>query len=347
MDFSYNPFHDSGITNYEQFKIYPFLVFGALENITTRISQQIKQIQNNHFFPERMILLGERGIGKTSTLFFIKDMLDDKGIKTILFSRLFEDEKQILDTFNNSLSEKYRSRRDQTSFFTLTSEPIYLLIDFPDAVDNKIFKKFLEYLWVLMTHKNYNKINLIFSMNKSHYERAFSYSETLGKFLTLRLERLNMDECEQLISSRLKKIDKKVREIFDVNVQEVIYNYSKGIPRNIISASSLLVDNLNGKDKMTTEIAQKILNEKYFDQVINDRVTDLDLKRIYQQMVAVLESDFKGTATSQEDYVKRVMEIANIGRNSILARIGDLSRFGILKVYRGGYNRINKIISFS
>ncbi len=64
-------------------------------------------------------------------------------------------------------------------------------------------------------------------------------------------------------------------------------------------------------------------------------------------MVNILEKDFKGTAKSQEDYVKRVTELVNLGRNSILARISDLSRFGIFKLYRGGYNRVNKIISFN
>ena len=184
-------------------------------------------------------------------------------------------------------------------------------------------------------------------MNKSHYEKSFSYSEIFGKFLSLRLEKLGMLECEKLISSRLKKVNKKLKDVFSYDVQETIFNYSKGIPRNVISACSLLVDNSNGVKEIGFTYAQEILKEKYIEQVINDRVTDLELKRIYKQMVNILEKDFKGTAKSQEDYVKRVTELVNLGRNSILARISDLSRFGIFKLYRGGYNRVNKIISFN
>ncbi len=50
MDFEYNPFHDAGITNYEQYKLYPFLIFGTLDTIKNRITQQIKQIKSGHFF---------------------------------------------------------------------------------------------------------------------------------------------------------------------------------------------------------------------------------------------------------------------------------------------------------
>ena len=156
-----------------------------------------------------------------------------------------------------------------------------------------------------------------------------------------------MSECEKLISSRLKKVGKKVKDVFSYDIQEIIFNYSKGIPRNVISACSLLVDNSNGLKEIGFNYAKGVLKDKYIEQVINDRVNDLELKRVYKQMVNILEKDFKGTANSQEDYVKRVMELVNLGRNSVLARIGDLSRFGILKLYRGGYNRVNKIISFN
>ena len=79
MTLNYNPFNDSGIVNYEQFKQYPFLIFGVSETIKNRIEEQIKQIKNNYFFGERLILIGERGIGKTSALFFIHDLLKKNG----------------------------------------------------------------------------------------------------------------------------------------------------------------------------------------------------------------------------------------------------------------------------
>ena len=334
MNFDYNPFNDAGVTNYDQYKLYPFLVFGTLEMIKNRIEQQIKQINSNHFFSERMIILGERGIGKTSSLFFVKDMLEEENVKVFLFSRLIEDDNHFSIITKENLHD-------------ISIKPIYILVDFPDTLETKKFKKFLEFIWVLMTHKNYNRINMIFSMNKSHFEKSFSYSEIFGKFLSLRLERLETEECAELILSRLKKVNKGLKDVFSQDVQEIIFNYSKGIPRNVISACSLLVDNSNGDEKISVSSTKKILKEKYIEQVINDRVSDLELKKIYKEMVNILEEDFQGTANAQEEYVKKVMETTNIGRNSVLSRIGDLSKFGIFKLYRGGYNRVNKIISFS
>lgn len=349
----FNPFHDAGITNYEQFKLYPFLVFSTLETIKNRITQQIKQIKDGHFFGDRVILLGERGIGKTSTLFFIKDMLNKENIRAEIFSRLIEDEnhlKVILSTTSEGevIDEgggKYFPMKGE-SFEEITNKPIYLLIDFPDIVEIKNFKRFLEFLWSLMIHKNYNKINLIFAMNKSHYDKSFAFSETLGKFLTLRLEKLDKVATRNLISSRLEKIESKIEDFFDEDVFKIIFSYSKGIPRNIISACSLLIDNLNS-NIITKESAESILKEKYFDQVINDRVEDPTLKKIYNQMIKILEEEFNGNAPTQERYVEKVMVGCKVGRNTVLARIKDLIKFGIFNQYRGGPRRASKILSFS
>lgn len=344
----FNPFHDSGITTFEQFNLYPFIVFGSLDVIQNRVQQQINQLKGGYEFGDRLIILGERGIGKTSALFFIKKMLDKEGIRTELFSRLIEDQGHLEHLMTKIVGNPLSSNRIERTetLAQMTSKPIYFLIDFPDAVDAKSFRKFMEFLWTLMIHPNYNRINLILSMNRSHYDKSFDNYETFGKFATIRLERLTTQESTDLISSRLSKVDETIEGIFEDYVLEVIFNYAKGIPRNIISACSLLIENSNGK-KITKEFAEKILKERYLDQVINDRVEDLDLRRIFRQMTKILEQDFNGVAKSQEEYVKKVMDACNIGRNSALARIADLVKFGIFNQYKGGYNRVNKIISFN
>ena len=342
----YNPFGDSGIVNYEQFNQYLFLVFGVTQMIKNRVEEQIKQIKNGMYFGERLIIIGERGIGKSSTLFSIKKMLDKSGINVKIFSRLFKDMNHLnillTQTAPSKLVENLSSRIQP--FTLLTEKPIYFLVDFPDTVETKDYKKFLEFLWILMTHKNYNKINLIFSMNRSHFEKSFSYSEILGKFMTLRLERMNLKDTNELINSRLNLVNKKIEEIFESGVIELIYNHSKGIPRNVISACSLLISNSNGI-KIDKTLAEVVLKEKYMDQVINDRVEDLELRRIYKQMVVVLRNNFNGISNSQENFVKKIVEFTGIGRNSALSRINELTKFGIFKQQRGGHNRVNKIIS--
>ena len=56
LNFKFNPFNDSGITNYDQYKLYPFLVFGTSEIIKTRLQQQINQIKKNFFYSEKLII---------------------------------------------------------------------------------------------------------------------------------------------------------------------------------------------------------------------------------------------------------------------------------------------------
>ena len=347
---THNPFNDSGIVSYEQFKQYPFLVFGVNEMLKNKLEGQAKQIKNQYFFGERLILLGERGIGKTSSLFFIHDLLKQHSIKSFIFSRLFEDSNFIMEHINMLIKQEQGDARfklmRESSFYKFTQEPVYFLVDFPDTVETKNFKKFLEYLWVLLTHKNYKKINLIFAMNKSHYDKSSSYSEILGKFSTIGLERLNYNDTRKLIESRLKVLKRKVEEIFEHDVIKRIFDHSKGIPRNTISACCLLVDNSNG-EMIKLKGAEIILKDRYFDKVIEDRVEDLELRDIYKLMIKILEDKFQGNVSSQEDYVKEVMKASKIGRNSVLARIADLIRFGIFNQYRGGYNRVNKIISLS
>jgi len=348
MELKFNPFGDEGIVNLNQFENYPFIMFKTLDLIEGRINQQIKQIKNKFHFGERLILIGDRGIGKSSTLFYLRSKLKKEGINAEVFSRLFEDTTDIVNLYNLSVSQGVKRTeammKVRKDFNSLTSTPLYILVDFPDAIETKNLKKFLENLWSLMTHRNYNKINLIFAMNHSHYNKAFSLSETFGKFTTIRLEKLDFDSSVELIASRLKLVEKKVEEVFLEDSLLVIYSYSKGIPRNLISACNLIFTSCNGS-KITKELCEDILKEKYLSRIINDRVESAESRRIFTQMVEILEKKFKGISKSKEDYVREVVNKCNIGRNTTISRINDLVKFGIFREYRAGENRTNKVLS--
>ena len=349
VEYKRNPFLDQGIVNYHQYKNYPFLVFGTLEVLKNRIEQQIAQIKHGDFYGERLVILGERGIGKTSALFFIKDMLEEAGIRVELFSRIFEDKVHLATLLSQKQSkpgELIDNPIIKESFFELTNDPIYFLIDFPDTVETKQYKLFLKFLWDMMTDANYDKINLIFAMNNSHYEKSFSYSEILGKFVIQKLDKFDEEFTKKLVSSRLKTVEQEIENIFASDVIPTLFNFSKGIPRNIISACGILYNCSNG-EPISNELTEKVLKEKYFDKVIEDNVEDLELKNIYKKMIDILKIDFQGTANSQEEFIEKITKKTSIGKNSAMSRINDLSRLGIFKLYKGGYNRLNKIISFN
>ena len=348
-EYKRNPFLDQGIVNYHQYKNYPFLVFGTLEILKNRIKQQLAQIQYGDFYGERLVIIGERGIGKTSALFFIKDMLAEAGVRVELFSRIFEDKTHLSTLLSQKKSgpgELVDDPRNNESFSQLTKEPIYFLIDFPDTVETRQYKKFLQFLWDIMTDTNYNKVNLIFAMNKSHYEKSFSYSEILGKFVMQKLDKFDEELTKQLVASRLKTVEQEIGDIFANEVISTLFRFSKGIPRNIISACGLLYNCSNG-EPISNELTEKILKDKYFDKILEDNVQDLELKNIYKKMIDILKIEFQGTANSQEEFVEKITKATSIGKNSAMSRINELSRLGIFKLYKGGYNRLNKIISFN
>ena len=328
-----NAFQDYSVTSYEQYKFNPFLVFGKLKLFKNKIENQIEHIKNNLFYGHRLLILGDKGVGKTSALFFIKDMLEEAEIKNFVFSHLIE---------NN---EHFR-RVTKEWLDSVTSSPVYILIDFPDTIEQAKFKRFLDFIWDLITHKNYNKINLVFACNINHYDKSFSYSEIFGKFAKLRLDPCNREELKKLISARLKTTtDKEIGEIFSEEALDIIYAYSIGFPRNIISACSLLVENSKGLIKK--EDAEEILKEEYIEQILNDRVEDPPLKKIYIEMVNLLKNDFKGICSSQEEYIKKVKSFTNLGRNTIIKNINELVRIGVFRQNLGGEKRRNKIISLN
>ena len=338
----FNPFADSATLNYDQFRRYKFIPFRRWEIIKNKINSQINQIKDNYFFGERLILLGQRGLGKTTSLFAIKEMLDSVGIRTLLFSRLIVDASHINTILNpNMLPQQWRETIE-----SISEKPVYILIDFPDAFELKELKKFLLYLGELMIHKNYNKINFIFAMNISHYNKSFSYSETFGKFMSLPLEPLGLEETEALINSRLELVDETWETICDHETLNLIYSYSKGVPRNIISACNILIENLNGV-KISGESSSRLLQERYVHQVINDRVEDQSERRIYMQMIDILKNDFGGRCDKQADYVLKINEKMGLGDMTVYKKIDALLKWGIFNYQKGGEKRRNKILSLN
>ena len=340
----FNPFSDEGITTFEQFEKYPFLILDYnLDTIKKTIDMDISQIKSGHFFSQRLLLLADKGLGKSSSLFFIKKSLDSEGIKNFYFSRFIDNIQQIYDKVieENFRHGKSLSREDIGPIF---NEPTYILIDFPDTMDAPSFKKFCSFIWELMTHKHYDKINFVFALNKSHYDKSFAFSEILGKFTTIRLNKLSPESVLELINSRLELIKKSFEEVFHHEVIKIISDYSKGIPRNVISACKLLFNKTNGK-KVTAQEAERILSDEFITQVINDRVEDPEIKKLYETIITILKNDYGGSCPSQEEFVRKVSEQTRYGRNSLILRLKELSKFGILSIYRGGMRRQNKILS--
>ena len=322
----FNPFSEYSITDFDQYKRIPFLELQGVKLIKNIIKNRIR---DNFVFPERLLLLGQRGIGKTSTLFFIKNILDKNNTQNFTFSRLIESSDQFKISTGKFISD-------------VSNEPVFFLFDFPDNVELRNFKNFLNFVWSLITHKNNKNINLIFSLNISHYDASLSFSETLGKFHRVMLDNLNNNETKEIINSRLK-LSGDI-EFFDEETKDLVYTYSKGIPRNIICASKDLTDSYINKNKITKKMADLLLKEEYVGKIINDRVEDYLERQNFLKIISIIKNNFNGKVESQELLVNFARKECVIGRNKVLFYIDELYKFGLISIIKGGEKRNKKVI---
>jgi hypothetical protein len=88
-----------------------------------------------------------------------------------------------------------------------------------------------------------------------------------------------------------------------------------------------------------------LCKDQLFEQIIKDRVDDLQKRREFTQIVEIIKNDFAGSVNSKLELVKVINQRIGLGRTSIFSRLDDLQNFGILYIKRGGYNNVNRIIS--
>jgi len=335
----YNPFTEDYIANYDQYKNNPVLECATLKLMKDRMSQQAEQISKGYFLSERLLILGVKGIGKTTALFFLKDTLIKGGVKVIDMPKLAESGKHFKDLVGESLRQLTDSEEGDER------KPFYLLVDFPDSVSPHQFKNFLALIDnINRDPEMYNYVNMVFAMNKSLYNQADNYSLVLGKFTTLSLERFNYDDTTNLVEQRLKNARVQVEDVFLPETIDLIHSYSQGIPRNIISAAGLLLGR-DTKYPITRDNAQQILKKDYVERILINRIEDRELKVRYTRIIDCLKNDFGGKVESQEPFLKKLAEKEIVSRVAAIKDIDKLIEIGVLHSSRGGYNRLHKVIS--
>lgn len=321
------PFNDEAIIEYTQFKRYSFLEFKKVKQILEKIKSVIDENKiEEGYFTNRILILGNRGIGKTSTLFYIRDFLEVQGVKSFMLNRTFEID-DLRDFYQIDINN--------------LEEPIYILVDIPDRLETKNIKSLFDAIWTVGMNKNGSKISFVFAINKTNFDKAETIGETFGKFNKFTLEKLNREETEELIRTRLNNAGLKIQTIFSEEIIDLIYEYTKGIPRNIISACSLIFN----KGKVDINETKKTFKEDYSNKIIDDRIENEQEKLLLKNMLRILKDDFKCSAKSKENYIKLVQEQTGVGKNSIQRRITKLIDLGIFREYRGGENRLFKILT--
>jgi predicted AAA+ superfamily ATPase len=120
---NYNPFKITATINRTDFQIQPFYETEVVKNVKRQILSDILAINNNRRPYTRLVCMGYKGVGKTSVLYYIEDLLKKEGIKAVIINSLPADLKDLqflvrIPEFKEYLRDNY----------------LYVLIDHPDSL---------------------------------------------------------------------------------------------------------------------------------------------------------------------------------------------------------------------
>jgi len=309
-----------------------------------------------------ILIYGDRGFGKTTSLLFFLDFIEKQNNPNLLVDwhkSLMTEEmvmrelarKEIRPTFLeiNSffvhLEKKYggvieRSNDPVETYHNLDDffgdRKYYLIIDFPDEVKDKDFKDFLEVLGLIMGSK---KTSIIIAMNRPYLIKMDALSHVYGKFDRKELYPFTFNETKQLITKRLEYIangvgDINVQNVFSDDAIELLRRRANGCPRNIIMAcreSFEIAKTDENIMQITPEIVQLSLKENYPFGIIKERISDPVKQESYYSLYSMIKE--MGESVTQE---KKIIDKANESFNwsvmTIRKRLRHLAGWGLLDI---------------
>jgi hypothetical protein len=216
---------------------------------------------------------------------------------------------------------------------SLIGDRTYLFIDMPDKVTSSILNDFLGILEALLDIK---ELSIFLAMNRSHYDRSFSHSEILGKYVTIELEPFEYDETKQMIIQRIKnsKNNNNGLKPFTEESLQKIHSFSGGIPRNILSACDLL---LMGAIESNLEIidgkfTSKKLQSEFAYKIINERVRDLTIRESLKRVYEFIKIRFNGISTQEKSFQKEFIKENGGAPMTLRKRVRMLEKFGLVEI---------------
>jgi len=349
-----NPFGDWGIIRYDQFCKYQqaLLISPALKQLQEHINSQLENIKTRFMCGDRVILNGVTGIGKTTSLYYIKQLADNQGVQTVWLNWIPTNDQHFHRIIGRPLKQiicgnEPQPEHDQKTPILIASgykwKPTYLLIDIPDQIDRADFRKFLGWLEEVIKSDFYEFINIVIALNRPEYNRSWEMSQIFGKFKPFALERFDVTLVKSLLKKRLGLANLEYDSFFGEGVSSAIMDYSKGVPRNVLTAANGLIKAF--KPPIEEFQARQYLDRAYPKHVIEDRIEDPQLKREYQLIVDVVREgkQFDGKVALL-DTIQAKLEIS---KNTARRRVDDLIKMGVLQRTIAGATRRTNIISLS
>ncbi|HFD05120.1 MAG TPA: hypothetical protein ENJ25_03135 [Firmicutes bacterium] len=343
----FNPFTVKNVIDMSDFKRFPFLITSTQEVLKYAIELDLKTKKMDEAM--RFIIIGERGIGKTSTLMFLKDIVDNNADMSIYsryvnnmnllgsaktFERLIIPDESVLG--NNS--------KDRISNW-LSDKLVYLFIDVPDMFERNAAYSLAFAMQFAMEFKN---IRIFITMNKSHMIKLSDITEVVGKYTVVHLTKFDMRRAKELISSRLKS----VREIdvpddlypFTEEAVKKIYNYSHGIPRNIITICDLCITygGMNNSELITENIVEEVVAKYYISTI--PHIESESKKNKLMKLYEIIKNEFNGYVYGESNLYRVVKK--KLGWSMITTRkyLREMEKLGMVVIKKSPENTWTNII---
>jgi len=341
LGLSFNPFKHKIVYDYTDYISYPFILTESQITLKFLLETSFPTPVRNYY-----VILGERGSGKTSTLLFLQDLVKKQNNPSFLtkYDASIKGMGSILGLRRKLLPERatlYSETNEnvkKTIEDYLRNKYYYWFIDVPDKTSRKDLDLLTTGLEILLGFRN---INVIIAMNKSHYNKSFSYSEVMGKFTPVTLKPFNLEETKNLILKRLEMAGNT--DIFEDDVITKVWEISRGNPRNILSACDILLSKLLqvGKRKIDMDLASKVLVEDYVVKILNERIENPNLRACLLKLLNIIK-EMGGEVIGEKELIRH----NSLGWCAMTIRkyLRILEKLGLISIQKSSHDNWTNVI---
>ncbi|RLE60584.1 MAG: hypothetical protein DRJ35_02910 [Thermoprotei archaeon] len=348
LNLRFNPFQKQVVYDYDDFVSQPFLLTETLKLLQMGVRLNLQSESTDSIY---YIILGERGSGKTTSLLFLKDIVEHEGGENCVTK--YERSIKGMGSYSGLVSKLLPNTRsiysEGSAVGTLKSfligKKYYWFIDVPDMVAKKEMEVMLRGLELLLGFKN---ISVVVAMNQSHFDRSFEYSEILGKFDRFQLKSFSLEECKELIRKRIEHAsagEPKLR--FSEGAFRKVNEIAKGIPRNIISAcNTVFLKYLQVMDEpieITEDFVTMVLGESYAKKVLEERVRP-PLREALWSLYNFIKEEFSGRVESESKLAQAYHSRFGVSKNTLRKRLMKLEKLGLISIRKSDKNYWNNVI---
>jgi hypothetical protein len=331
---------------------------------TDAIEMLGQEVRYDIYQPIRLLLQGDRGIGKTMAILYAKRIINEKkDLKIVIEDTTGLDTSfSSLPRFLQKINEKVYGRINiekvikmqikGTTFYEIAKEidnslgdmRVVVLLDVPDVESiHRHLNNLMETLqWIIYIQK----FAIILALNYDQIKKFERHGTLLNKFTEVSMRKFTLEMTKQLIELRLKRFSEAKNNglaPFAEETIELIHDITTGIPRAIIkSCSRLFVHaSTNNIQLITKKTALPILNEHYAEDLISMNEADITLRNQYLEIYKILKEN-GGKIDEKLMLIEKIRERIGGSYISIRERLKKLEAWGVISTARDKDNMIAK-----